>query len=414
MAVFYNLFVQLFPIFIRVASLWNPKARRWINGRKNQFERLSLAVASNNKPIVWFHSASLGEFEQGRPVIEAIKNKYPHYRILLTFFSPSGFEVRKNYAGADMVYYLPMDSKKNANRFLEITQPKLAFFIKYETWYHYLEGLKQRQIPRILISGILLEKQFSFRPWGEFMKKIYASFTHIFAQSDGVLTLLKENKIATSYSYGGDTRFDRVHELSLQDFQHKSLSTFTAEGPILVAGSTWKEDEEMIAILLETEPNIKLILAPHEVDNKHIAHLQKLFSKSILFTEIEQTQQKQDYQVVIIDCIGLLSKLYRYATVCYVGGGFNRAGIHNILEAAAYGKTVWFGPNYEKANEAKEMLEKKLAFSFQTKDELLDFAKQQINDQHLAEKNAASFAYVKENTGATKRILDFLEDRNLL
>ena len=409
------MFVQLFPIFIRVASLWNPKAKLWINGRKNQFERLSLAVASNNKPILWFHCASLGEFEQGRPVIEAIKNKYPHYRILLTFFSPSGYEVRKNYAGADMVFYLPMDSKKNANRFLEITQPKLAFFIKYETWYHYLEGLKQRQIPRILISGILLEKQFSFHPWGEFMKKIYASFNHIFAQSDVVLTLLKENKIATSFSYGGDTRFDRVHELSVQDFQHNSLSAFTAEGTILVAGSTWKEDEEMIADLLEAEPNIKLILAPHEVDTKHIAQLQKLFTNSILFSEIEQTQQIQDHQVVIIDCIGLLSKLYRYASICYVGGGFNRAGIHNILEAAAYGKTVCFGPNYEKANEAKEMIEKKLAFSFQTKEELLDFTKQLINDQHqLAAKNAGSFAYVNENTGATKRILNYLEEKNLL
>lgn len=398
-----------------MASLWNPKAKLWINGRKDQFKRLEEALQNSNQPLIWFHCASLGEFEQGRPVIESIRDQYPHYRILLTFFSPSGYEVRKNYSGADLVFYLPMDSRTNANRFIELTKPKMAFFIKYETWFHYLSVLKERQIPCLLISGILLESQFKFPPWGNFMKSIFDSFTYLFAQSQPTLSLLKKHKIATPHDFGGDTRFDRVLQLSGQAFHHPQLDAFAGDGPVLVAGSTWEEDENLIAGLADSISNMKLVIAPHEIGERHIQQLQLQFPRSILFSAIENYKAIQDVNVVIIDCIGLLSKLYRYGTYCYVGGGFNRAGIHNILEAAAYGKTVFIGPNYNKANEAKEMIEKGLVLSCSSKEELTQQVKELMNNPKiLEEKNRAALVFVQENQGATARVLSLIKEQHLL
>ena len=415
MKFFYNLFVSLYPGIIRLASLWNPKAKLWIHGRKDQFKRLEEALQKSNRPLIWFHCASLGEFEQGRPVIESIKDQYPQYRILLTFFSPSGYEVRKNYSGADLVFYLPMDSLSNANRFIGLTKPKMAFFIKYETWFHYLSVLKEREIPCLLISGILLESQFKFPPWGNFMKSIFDSFTYLFAQSQPTLSLLKKHKIAAPHGFGGDTRFDRVLQLSGQAFHHPQLDAFAGDGPVLVAGSTWEEDENLIAGLADSISNMKLVIAPHEIGERHIQQLQLQFPRSILFSAIENYKAIQDVNVVIIDCIGLLSKLYRYGTYCYVGGGFNRAGIHNILEAAAYGKTVFIGPNYNKANEAKEMIEKGLVFSCSSKEELTQQVKELMNNPKiLEEKNRAALVFVQENQGATARVLSLIKEQHLL
>lgn len=415
MKFFYNLFVSLYPLIIGLASLWNPKAKLWINGRKGQFERMEEALQKNNQPLIWFHCASLGEFEQGRPVMESIRDQYPQYRIVLTLFSPSGYEVRKNYAGADWVFYLPMDSRANANRFIELTKPKMAFFIKYETWFHYLSVLKERQIPCLLISGLLLENQFKFPPWGNFMKSIFASFTYLFAQSNPTLSLLKKYKIAAPHGFGGDTRFDSVLQLSGQVFHHPQLEAFAGDGPVLVAGSTWEEDENRIAGLADSISNMKLVIAPHEIGERHIRQLQLQFPRSILFSEIENHKAIQDVNVVIVDCIGLLSKLYRYGTWCYVGGGFNRAGIHNILEAAAYGKTVFIGPNYHKANEAKEMIGKGLVFSCSSKEELTQQVKALMNNPTLLEeKNKAALVFVQENQGATARVLSLIKEQHLL
>ena len=415
MRFFYNLFVALFPFFIRVASIWNPKAALWVNGRKNQFRRLQQAIDSSTKPIIWFHSASLGEFEQGRPVIERIKSTYPSYRILLTFFSPSGYEVRKNYSGADIVFYLPMDSKRNARLFIKITQPKVAIFIKYETWYHYLNTLSESQIPALLISAVLYQNQFSVTPWAKFMKRTLASFHHIFAQSDDALEILKEHEVATEYSLGGDTRYDRVKELTGHPFQNKDIELFINNQSVLVAGSTWGEDEQKLQALHAANQNVKMIIAPHDISPKNITTLQKLFPNSILFSAIQNTQNTSGYSTLIIDCIGLLSKLYRYATVTYVGGGFNRAGIHNILEAAAYGKTVVFGPNYSKSNEANEMIALSLAHSFTTNEELLSIVDELLsNPQQLEEKNKQSKEFVEDRTGATEKILQLIERDRLL
>jgi 3-deoxy-D-manno-octulosonic-acid transferase len=357
----------------------------------------------------------LGEFEQGRPVIEEVRLKYPGYRILLTFFSPSGYEVRKNYAGADLVFYLPMDTKRNAHLFLEITKPHLAVFIKYETWYNYLSALKEKHIPSLLISAVVYPQQFTFSAWSAFMKKTLALFSHIFAQSHYALELLKEHQIETSYSLGGDTRYDRVKALSDLSFQHNGIEQFLDNQAVIVAGSTWHDDEKMLASLRMNETRLKLIIAPHEPSQKNIATLRDLFPESILFSTIDNTDQPEQYNVLIIDCIGLLSKLYRYATVAYVGGGFNKAGIHNILEAAAYGNFVVFGPNYAKANEANEMIDGSLAYSFSTAEELQNKMTELINHpEGIAEKKRLSKQFVEEHIGATKKILDLIEQEHML
>ena len=409
------MFTTIYPFFIRVASIWNPKAALWVNGRKDQFSRLEEAVDSSPKPIIWFHSASLGEFEQGRPVIERIRSAYPSYRILLTFFSPSGYEVRKNYSGADIVFYLPMDSKRNARLFIKITQPKAVFFIKYETWFHYLNVLSENKIPVYLISAVLYQNQFSFTPWSKFMKLTLASFRHIFAQSDDALEILKEHEVATEYSLGGDTRYDRVKELSGLHFDNQEIELFVNNQPVIVAGSTWEDDEQKLHALHATQQNLKLIIAPHEISTKNITALQDFFPNSILFSAIQTIKNPEAYSILIIDCIGILSKLYRYATIAYVGGGFNRAGIHNILEAAAYGKTVVFGSNYTKSNEAKEMIALKLAHSFSSNEELLNIINELLSHpQQLEEKNQLSKQFVEDRTGATEKILQLIESDQIL
>lgn len=411
----YNLFVNLFPFFIRVASLWNPKAALWINGRKGQFERIRWAVEKNTKPIIWFHTASLGEFEQGRPVIEEVRMRYPDYRILLTFFSPSGYEIRKNYAGVDMVFYLPMDTKGNANLFLEITAPKLAVFIKYETWYNYLSVLKDKGVPSLLVSAVVYPYQFSFSPWSRFMKKTLSLFTHIFAQSDDALDMLKAHQIETDFSLGGDTRYDRVRTLSEAPFQHNGIERFMNNQKVLVAGSTWLDDEKILSDLLLHQPGLKLIIAPHETSSKNISAVKDLFINSILYSELDKIDHPEQFTVLIIDSIGMLSKLYRYATIAYVGGGFNKAGIHNILEAAVYGNVVLFGSNFSKANEAKEMIELSLAYSFSTKDELqkiIDVLFSSPNE--LDKKNLMAKQFVEDRIGATKKVLAFIENHHLL
>lgn len=395
--------------------MWNPKAARWVNGRKNQFKRLQWAVDQSPKPIIWFHSASLGEFEQGRPVIEEVRLKYPGYRILLTFFSPSGYEVRKNYAGADRVFYLPMDTQHNARLFLEITKPKLAIFIKYETWFNYLSVLKEKGIPSILISAVVYPQQFTFSPWSAFMKKTLALFRHIFVQSDDALEMLNEHKIETAFSLGGDTRYDRVKALSDQPFQHNGIERFLDNQAAIVAGSTWHDDEKILAAIQINQPRLKLIIAPHEPSQKNISTLKDLFPESILFSTIDNTDQPEQYNVLIIDCIGLLSKLYRYATIAYVGGGFNKAGIHNILEAAVYGNFVVFGPNYAKANEANEMIDSSLAYSFSNVDELQDKMNELLNHpEKIDEKNQLSKQFVNQRTGATKKIIALIEQQHML
>lgn len=415
MLIFYDIFLLLYHSALQLAALRNSKARFWVLGRKNIFERLKAAVEKGQGPIVWMHSSSLGEFEQGKPVLESLKNTYPNHRILLTFFSPSGYEVRKNYDGADMVFYLPLDGRIRSGRFLDIVRPELAIFIKYESWFHYLKGLKKRGINTLLISAIFTPKQNFFGPLGGFLRTLLENYSHLFVQDIPSQAILKKFNVKVPVTIAGDTRYDRVAEISDHPYHHTAIEAFCANADTMIAGSTWKEDEEMLAELLEAQPKLKLIIAPHEINQKHIQEIRQLFRQNILLSESDEHGNVEDARVLIIDCIGMLSKLYRYATICYVGGGFNAAGIHNILEAAAYGKTVIFGPNHDRTAEARALIENGVGFSYDSKQALVSITEKLISDPVLRTSlDDAARSFVYQRKGATSIIIRHIAENRLL
>jgi 3-deoxy-D-manno-octulosonic-acid transferase len=415
MLFFYHIFLLFYDAGLSIASCWNAKARLWVEGRKNIFERLKAAVEKGQGPILWIHSSSLGEFEQGKPVLESLKTAYPHHRILLTFFSPSGYEIRKNYDGADMVFYLPLDGPIRSRKFIDIINPELAIFIKYESWFYYLKGLKKRGIPTLLISAIFTPKQNFFGPMGGFLRSLLESYSHLFVQDPPSAAILQKFKLKVPVSVAGDTRYDRVAEITHMPFHHSTIEAFCCESDTIIAGSTWKEDEEMLSGLLEANPALKLIIAPHEINTKHIQEIKRLFRKSVLLSEADDHDRLKDARVLIIDCIGMLSKLYRHATISYVGGGFNAAGIHNILEPTAYGKTVIFGPNHDRTAEAKALIDAGVGFSYSTKQELVSITEKQLSDietRRSLEGKARNF--VQQRKGATDIIVRHIEEKRLL
>lgn len=415
MLVFYNIFLILYRAGIYIASLWNTKASFWVNGRKNIIERLKAAVEKGQGPIIWMHSSSLGEFEQGKPVLESLKTTYPKHRILLTFFSPSGYEIRKNYDGADMVFYLPLDGRIRSRKFLDIVNPELAIFIKYESWFYYLNGLKKRGIPTLLISAIFTPKQNFFGPLGGFLRTLLESYTHLFVQNAPSAAILQKFKLQVPVTVAGDTRYDRVEEITHLPFHHAAIEAFCLETETLIAGSTWKEDEEMLSGLLEAKPDLKLIIAPHEIGPKHLQEIKKLFKQNILLSEADDQIRLKEARVLIIDCIGMLSKIYRYATICYVGGGFNAAGIHNILEPAAYGKTVIFGPNHDRTAEAKALIEIGVGNSYSAKQELISATEKLISDKAFRTSlDDAARSFVQNRKGATNIIVHHIVKNRLL
>lgn len=367
---------------------------------------------SANNPVVWMHCASLGEFEQGRPLLEKIKHQNTNTKILLTFFSPSGYEIRKNYEGADLVMYLPADSGKNAEVFINLVQPTLVIFVKYEFWHFYLAELKQRNIETILISGVFRTTQPFFQWWGSFYKKMLLNFSHLFVQDDASATLLASINITSNISVCGDTRFDRVTEMAEQWQPVSFIDDFIQPSKkILVAGSTWKDDEALLAQWFEQHQNKwQLIIAPHEIDEAHIEQLQKLFSNSILFSELRTQHPKlKTFNCIIINTIGHLSKLYKYATSCYVGGGFTKDGVHNVLEAAVYGKPVITAPNIQKYREAVELKKAGGLFTVKNHTELSQLLVS-INENDSG-KMAAD--YVLQNSGATQTIMNYLQEKRL-
>jgi len=415
MLFFYHIFLLFYDAGVRCAAYWNAKARLWVDGRKNIFERLKAAVEKGKGPIVWIHSSSLGEFEQGKPVLEAIKTNYPNHRILLTFFSPSGYEIRKNYEGADMIAYLPLDGPIRSRKFLDIVNPKLAIFIKYESWYYYLKGLQKRGIPTLMISAIFRPQQQFFSPLGGFLRTLLESHTHLFVQDAPSASILQKFKLKVPVSVAGDTRFDRVDEILNAAFHHSAIEKFCSETDTIIAGSTWKEDEEMLSGLLDACPAVKLIVAPHEIGPKHLQEIRQMFKQNILLSETDDFDRLKEARVLIIDCIGMLSKLYRYATITYVGGGFNIAGIHNILEPAAYGKTVIFGPNHDRAAEAKALIESGVGFSYDRIQDLISITEKLVSDVEMRtslDETARNF--VQQRKGATNIILRHIAENRLL
>jgi 3-deoxy-D-manno-octulosonic-acid transferase len=455
----YRFFLLLYVFGVRVAALKSIKARQWLRGRRGIRGRIKEAgegfhADGVSDPVFWFHCASLGEFEQGRPLMEAIKKQNPKARLVVTFFSPSGYEIRKSYPGADYIDYLPIDGPGNAAFLVRHLQPTAAFFIKYEFWYYYLSTLKKKNIPVFLISGIFREGQPFFRWYGYLHRYMLDSFRHLFVQNEKsaqlLLTIGQKN-----CTVSGDTRFDRVLQTANNTISMPLIEQFIQDAPVLVAGSTWTEDEEELDHYARIHPELKFIIAPHEVDIDNIQDIESLFPNSIRYSEWaiahqasahplgivpEWTPPIQAYDqagstastsglsgrpslqervktanTLLIDNIGMLSSLYRYATVAYVGGGFGDNGLHNILEPAVFGKPVIFGPNYGKFPEAEALLETGGAFSVSNAlelEELLDELFQQ--NGRAQEAGIASANFIQQSSGATETIIKHLSSEGLL
>jgi len=407
----YNLFIFIYKNSIRISAFFgNEKARKWISGRKDLFNRLSSSIGKDDK-IIWFHCASLGEFEQGRPLIETIRKQYTDYKILITFFSPSGYEIRKNYEQADYVFYLPIDTTKNARRFVEIVRPRAVFFIKYEFWFNYINELYKRKIPFFMVSTIFRPSQHFFRFWGFWFRKQLRKITFLFVQDENSLELLENIKIYHA-DIIGDTRFDRVVALAEEEKKFPLIKHFVKDKPILVAGSTWPADEDkLLKMIDQLDIDFKLIIAPHQVDNEHIEQIKKKFSKyePILYSNADE-KNINACRVLIIDGIGYLSYLYRYASITYIGGGFG-TGIHNLLEAATYGKPVIFGPNHSKFKEAIELKKNGGGFTISHSEELISLCKLLFTDNKKYEKSAQSAKnYVCDHAGATGKVIDKMKE----
>jgi 3-deoxy-D-manno-octulosonic-acid transferase len=393
-----------------LAANWNQKAKMWINGRKN-FPSFSFT-----EKTIWMHCSSLGEFEQGRPVLEALRKQYPDSPIILSFFSPSGYEIRKNYAGADKVIYLPMDSSRHAKKLITAINPALVIWVKYEYWYYYLTELRKREIPVLLVSGIFRPSQPFFRSYGAIWVYMLESFRHIFVQNEYSKKLVSQVGIQNNVSVSGDTRFDRVIDIAQKGEAVPFIRDFIGQHPVLVAGSTWEDDEVELIHYVRLHPEIKFIIAPHEIDAENLADVKKEFSNAIFYSELSNRQDvASKANVLIIDNIGMLSRLYQYADITYVGGGFGSDGIHNVLEAAVYGKPVVFGPVYEKFAEARDLVENGGAFSINNALELekkLDELFSQKDSLALAGKAAGD--YVQSKRGATRQIMDYVTENRLL
>ena len=396
----------MYALIIKVVCLWNPKAKAWLDGRSRWFEKLQKQFPKGSS-VIWIHCSSAGEFEQGKPVIEALRINYPDHKILVSFFSPSGMAAAKNYSYADYLIYLPLDTKKNAAQFIYHLQPALVIFVKYEFWYHYLNTIAHQKIPLYLASASFRKEQIFFKWYGGFFKKMLFFFTHLFVQDQPSLSLLKSIGL-TNCSIGGDTRFDRVNEISQQLVDFPLLKEFCSDKQILVAGSTWPGDEALLAGYMTINPKIKLIIAPHEINTTHLQHIGTAFPGCLFYSKQPAgSLDLANASVLVIDTIGLLSRLYAYATVTYVGGGFTKDGIHNILEAAVWGKPVIFGPNYKKYREASELIANGGGFSIKNKEGLSLLMPVLLSKENTA--GTKALQYIEDNTGATTKILQLIK-----
>ncbi|WP_294960115.1 glycosyltransferase N-terminal domain-containing protein [uncultured Flavobacterium sp.] len=401
----YNLAVSLAGFFLKIIALFSPKIKLFVEGRKNVFSILEEKIKPQDKTI-WFHSASLGEYEQGLPVIEKIKEKYPNHKIIVTFFSPSGYEVRKNNTVADVTIYLPLDTKSNAKRFLKLAHPELAFFIKYEFWLNYLKELEKSKTPTYLISGIFRDNQMFFKWYGGFYRKALNAFTYFFVQNEKskqkVESLGFKNVIVS-----GDTRFDRVNAILERDNRLDYVENFKNNQPTIVIGSSWPKDEALIAEYINQAPdNVKFIIAPHNIKPDQISDLLSKITKStVLFSE-KENKDLSNYNVFIIDTIGILTKIYSYGTIAYVGGGFGNPGIHNILEPATFGIPIVIGPNYSNFAEAIDLVDIGGCMPISTIAELKEILDRLLNDNRfLEEKSEICRSFIQNNKGATETIM---------
>ena len=402
----YNLAIYLYLLGVAVYSRFNEKVRKMWRGGRDAFRILREQVDPNAR-YVWFHAASLGEFEQGRPLMEQMKREHPDIKILLTFFSPSGYEVRKNYEGADIICYLPLDTITNARRFLRTVRPEMAFFIKYEFWYNYLHILKHRNVPVYSVSSIFRDGQVFFRWYGRQYGKVLKCFTHFYVQNEKSKELL--NKIGlTNVTITGDTRFDRVLQIKEQAKRLPVIEQFTKGQKVFIAGSSWQPDEDIFIKYFNEHRDWKLVIAPHVIGEDHLQQIEKLLEgrKVVRYTDIsENSKDLEDAEALIINCFGLLSSIYNYAGVTYVGGGFG-VGIHNTLEAAVWDVPVIFGPNNEKFHEAQGLKACEGGFEITSYEDFERLMNRFESDaDYLKHAGQQAGDYVKQLSGATKRIL---------
>ena len=400
----YNICIAIYARLIAFVGLWNLKAKQWATGRKDIFERMAAAISESDK-IVWIHVASLGEFEQGRPVIEQIKREHPEYKILLTFFSPSGYEIRKNYNGADYIFYLPSDTPRNATRFLDIAHPEVAIFVKYEFWLNYLYELKRRGTRTFLISSIFRPSSIFFKSYGFYWRKALDTFEQMFVQNKESQELLHSIGF-DNVIIAGDTRFDRVADIAKAAKKIDLVERFKGEQQLFVAGSTWGPDEDILQQLINDNPQIKFVVAPHEMNESRIGKIIASTTKgAVRYTQCNEATDISSYQVLILDTVGILSSVYGYATWAYIGGGFG-VGIHNTLEAATFGLPIAFGPNYHKFKEARDMVTLGAATKVESAADLKAwFAPLRDNEQALQKASSAAKDYTQKNQGATRLIM---------
>ena len=435
---FYNLFLAAYWAGVRIIGIQNKKARAWILGRFNWKAKLQKAIAvisnkTNGKTqTVWMHCSSLGEFEQGRPVIEKLKAQSQNFVTIVSFFSPSGYEVMKNYKGADVVCYLPMDSPGNAKAFVGIIQPTLVLWVKYDYWFYYLKEIHSRKIPLLLISGTFRPGQPFFKWHGKLHRLMLHTFSHLFVQNESAMALAAQIIDAHKISVSGDTRFDRVVAIAEQFSPLPLVEKWLGETKqVLVAGSTWDEDEKELIHYAKLHPGVKFIIAPHNVNEEEIKELLKFFPGAVLFSNIDKQQQtfgnnlklqqensgedRRLKNVLIIDNVGILARLYYYATVCYVGGGFGADGVHNVLEAAVYSKPVVHGPEYEKYAEAKGLVAAGAAFEIEDALELEDVLNKLFSDADFYKEAAtAAGEFVYSQQGPTRKVVDYIYINRLL
>ncbi len=420
----YNILVFIVSLILKIAALFNKKIKLFVDGRKKTTSKIQKIIFKTDQ-VIWMHCASLGEFEQGRPIIEKLKEQYPTYKLVLTFFSPSGYEVVKNYEMADVVCYLPLDSKQKAKRFLDMVNPKLVVFVKYEFWPNILKELNKRNVKTILISGIFRENQAFFKWYGGWMRKSLNAFEHFFVQNENSKLLLNRINFK-NVTVSGDTRFDRVYEITKQDNQLTFIEEFKNNNYTLVAGSTWKEDEELLVDYINNSASEKekFIIAPHNINAEEIERLKNsITKKTALFSEkhfderdlsndqkYQHAKKLKDFQVFIIDTVGILTKIYSYATVAYVGGGFTKSGVHNVLEPATFGIPIIIGPNYHKFNEAIDLVKEEACFVVNDSKKLSVLLNKLFQLKQNREKAGnKALDYVIDKTGATTKILYYLK-----
>ncbi|MFN7117945.1 MAG: 3-deoxy-D-manno-octulosonic acid transferase [Saprospiraceae bacterium] len=415
--ILYNIGIQAYTSGIKIAAFFNPKAKQWLAGRHRWQQRYRAdwqRINPERKPCVWVHCASLGEFEQGRPVIESLRNIYPDVKILLTFFSPSGYEIRKNYAQADYVCYLPADKHANALTFIDLFQPKLSIFVKYEFWYHYLHTLQKRGIPTLLISAVFRHNQLFFKWYGGLFRRLLAGLTHIFTQDQASANLLQQLHLQ-NFTTAGDTRIDRVVQIARQATAFPIIQTFSNNYKILIIGSSWQPDEAILLPFVNQylPDDWKVIIAPHDISANHIQQIEQGLQIPYLRYSKMTQENSGGVKVLIVDNIGMLSSLYQYGRIAYIGGGFG-TGIHNTLEPITFGLPVIFGPKFQKFAEAVQLQQQGGAFAIEHLAQLraqFDFLQDEA--QYLQASYIAK-QYVLENQGATAKIVEFIQKQDFL